>query len=87
MKWKYEPQAWWPELPGKETPKGWDLTWKPVYDPEKETYRWIGAPTIGGKRLCLECRQVPVRAIQRYCRNCNKSRKRANNRKYWNGKD
>jgi hypothetical protein len=74
--WKITPRAWWPELPGKDMPKGWDLTWKPVYDKDTKRYTWQGAAKISGKRLCLQCRVVAVTGIQRYCRACAKSRKR-----------
>jgi hypothetical protein len=78
--WKIEPKAWWPELPGKDMPKGWDLTWKPVYDKETKKYRWEGPPKISGKRMCVNCRQVAVRGNQRYCRTCAKSRRRSQTR-------
>jgi hypothetical protein len=74
--WKITPRAWWPELPGKDMPKGWDLTWKPVYDKETQRYRWIGAARVSGKRMCLECRAVAVTGKAKRCRSCAKSRKR-----------
>jgi hypothetical protein len=35
--------------------------------------------TITAKKLCRNCHRVEVRGIQRYCRNCAKSRRRASN--------
>jgi len=74
--WKIEPNGWWPQLPGKDMPKGWDLTWKPVYDKKTQRYRWVGAARVSGKRMCLECRAVAVTGKTKWCRSCAKSRKR-----------
>jgi hypothetical protein len=84
--WKITPRVWWPELPGKDMPKGWDLTWRPVYDKDTERYTWQGAAKISGKRLCLQCRVVAVRGIQRYCRACAKNRKRTSDRNHISNK-
>jgi hypothetical protein len=84
--WKIEPNGWWPQLPGKDMPGGWDLTWKPVYDKDAKRYRWEGIAKIPGKRLCRECRKVAVSGVQRYCRDCARNRKRASDRNHISNK-
>jgi hypothetical protein len=80
--WKVEPRGWWPELPGKATPTGWDLTWKPVFEGAARSYHWEGIAKVSGRRLCRECRKVAVHGIYRYCRTCARDRKRASDRNH-----
>src|SRR5260370_17714873 len=74
--WPVKPHAWWPELPGKATPEGWDLTHKVEFDEARQCYVWQPPKPIV-KRGCKDC-GVAVTGITRYCTACAKSRKRAN---------
>ena len=79
--WKREPQAWWPELPGRDMPQGWDETYKHHYEDGK--HYWL--PSIGVKRsmkrLCLKCRRRPIGdRPQQYCSVCANKKKLASER-------
>ena len=71
MTWKREPQAWWPELPGRDMPGGWDATWKHHYENGKHYWE----PGVGGTRplraVCKRCRHNRVSKIRdKYCAGC-----------------
>lgn len=79
--WKYPPSAWWPELPGKATPRGWTPAWKPQVDSQGEV-TWVKRDgVVSSRRVCLECRRSNVYGLQKYCSRCAATRKRASNRR------
>jgi hypothetical protein len=78
--WKCLPQAWWPEVPGKSTPKGWNPMWTHSYDKKTSQHNWESPVAIKSARLCKECRQVKVKSIKRYCSTCANRRRRSQTR-------
>jgi hypothetical protein len=71
------PSFWWPKLPGKATPPGWNIGWSPTF----EDGCWTWAPYGGSaKRVCGECKKASVKGIARYCDVCSKSRRRGQTR-------
>jgi hypothetical protein len=88
--WKYKPQAWWPELPGKDVgsqERNWIKRVATLIRESNQRFEMltgsqpIQLARIQPKRLCRDCRKVQVEGIKRYCVACAKSRKREANRR------
>ena len=86
--WKHEPQAWWPELPGKNVSARERSSVARTIDWIRDCNRRFEIHTgsqpyvrqAATKRLCRDCHKTEVKGIKRYCPACAKTRNRASYR-------